>query len=437
MFETGLRKTLAVLLALLVAAPLFYLLAGPSAPRYHVLLITVDTLRADHLGAYGYERETSPAIDALMRSASLFEDTVASSTWTFPTLASVLTGASPPSHHGYRFHDKLDDSFETLPEILSREGYRTASILTHVWLHPRYGLMQGIGEVDRSLLDEQVASRYGTVTSHKVTDRALSFVDEHLETYPGTPLFLWAHYFDPHFSYLSHVQHGIDFGPEKIDRYDGEIRFTDRHIGRLLDGLRERNLLDETLICFVADHGEKFGERSGKHPHGDDLYVETLKVPFALSVPGVEARRIQSPVGHIDITPTICDFLELPVPSTCEGHSLKDLMNGEKVQERALLSEVALFPQKAWKAVTTSSWKLVIGPAADLGAQEPVQLFDRRNDPRETRDRSAEHAAVVTELRAELEKLRARSSLRAPGSLYKTRATPTQQEEEALRAIGY
>ncbi|MCB9882982.1 MAG: sulfatase [Planctomycetes bacterium] len=408
-----------------------------EAPRPPILLVTIDTLRADHLGMDGYPRDTSPNLDRFARDEAVwFEDAVASSSWTFPTLASILTGASPSSHRGLKFHDVLSDAFRTLPESLNEAGYRTSAVITHVWLHPRYGLMQGVGDVDLELLQEAVTTRYGTVTSHAVTDRALAWLDEHRETYPRTPWFLWVHYFDPHFVYLPHAEDGIDFGAGEMDLYDAEIAYTDRHVGRLFDGLRERGLWDETLVCVVADHGEKFGEHTGRQ-HGDDLYRETIRVPFGLKVPGVAARRVRQVVRHVDFAPTIADLLELPLPIHTEGRSLRPVMEGAALEFLPGLSEVSLFPHASWTALTTEEWKLTIGPGDGLDALEGFQLFHRPSDPGETTNLAAQHPELTQELARTLEQMRSTSQARHPGGPSPARALSTPQEDEALRAIGY
>lgn len=403
--------------------------------RPNLLLIAVDTLRADHLGTYGYERPTSPEIDRFFETATVFEEALSSSSWTLPSFASLMTSVYPSTHRCWRFDTPLDASFTTLAEVLGEQGWHTAAVVSHMFMASTYGLSKGFADYDESLVFDLTKS-HQQISAPPVTQRALAFLDQQASS--DDPWFLWLHYFDPHWLYLRHEGISDEFGARMIDLYDGEIVLTDRHIGRVLRKLDELGLADNTIVAFVADHGEEFGDHGGAQ-HGKTLYREVTRVPFAMRVPGVAASRVKAPVSVVDFMPTILDLLNVPSPETpMVGRSLQGVMQGEPLDDRDLLLQVQLRSEEVrLNGLVADQWKLVVTRPLQSGEEGTVELFDRLADPRELRDVSEEHPGVVRALRERLaaeiaqgEELAARFS--SPSQL-----ELSVEELQGLRALGY
>jgi len=287
---------------------------GREAPL-SVLLITIDTCRADHLSCYGYPKPTTPNIDRLAQDGALFRSAHTTVPMTFPAHASLMTGAIPP-HHGV--HDNLNfrltDDNITLAELLQDQGYETGAILSAFVLDSRFHLDQGFATYDDDLSgsgeaelrsapadpfhpDEGNERRAG-----EVTRRAIAWLDRHASTSPGKPFFLFAHYFDPHAAYDPPEPFASRFAG---DPYAGEIAYTDDEIGKLLDHLRGLGLYESTAIVIIGDHGEGLGEH-GEELHDYFIYQSTIHVPLVMRLPGMQpGRQIEDPVSIIDIAPTL------------------------------------------------------------------------------------------------------------------------------------
>jgi arylsulfatase A-like enzyme len=308
-------------LAALVAA------CAPSAEPPSILLISIDTLRSDHVSAYGYERATTPRIDELAAEGALYLNAVSTSNWTLPSHMSLMTGLSPSLHRVEDEGSRLPATLRTLGEVLHESGYATAGITSHVFLGEAFGFARGF-------------DHYGTQwnqLAERVTDRAIDWLDEH----DGGPSFVFLHYFDPHWSYDAPEPFASRFGPadasygdidylkhhfdpaaplpaEALDDilrlYDAEIAYTDHHIGRLFDWLRERGRLDRTIVAIVADHGEEFLDHGG-FGHGTHLHGEVTRVPFVLRYPpGIAPGRRERLATLADVPHTLLRLAGLPVP---------------------------------------------------------------------------------------------------------------------------
>lgn len=282
---------------------------GPPPPN--VVIISVDTLRADHLGYHGYFRPASRSIDHLAQQAVVFEHCYSQSGWTLPSMATVLTGRHPLEHGATDFNRRLDPSLPTLASILRSEGYTNRAFISHVLLTPQFGMDKGFDSFDHSVLD--VGDPHLVSTAKMLTDRAV----QSLETLEE-PFFLWVHYFDPHTKYLSHPD--WNFGDGRKDRYDEEIAHTDLHIGRLLEKLREAGLDDRTIIVFVADHGEEFKEHGGLEHQ--TLYEEIVRVPLLIKAPSLGHRKTNHLAQQIDLLPTILELLGVAPPDGLPGTDL-------------------------------------------------------------------------------------------------------------------
>ena len=283
-----------------------------SVPKdFNVLVITIDTARADHFGMYGYPRPTSPRLDELAKGGALFENGWAHAPSTRYSIPAILTGRLPLDVH-YDFSVEgwpgLAQSATTIAEALAPLGFITGAI-TNYWYFDRSRHMdQGFAEYDNTN-----AARHASVSgagpeqtrgssSQQQTDKAIDFVGRHAQE----RWMLWVHYYDPHYAYEPHAE-TPSFGSDRVALYDGEIRFTDLHIGRLLDDLRAKGLYDKTVVVVTGDHGEGFGEH-GVELHGYHLYAAQTKVPLVIRVPGLAPRRSVLPAGHVDILPTLVNL---------------------------------------------------------------------------------------------------------------------------------
>ena len=221
------------------------------------------------------------------------------------------------------------------------------------------------------------------------------------------------------------------FGDEPMDRYDGEIRFTDEAIGRLLDQLEELELADDTIVVLFADHGEEFRDHGGLH-HGDTLYAEQLHVPLAIRVPGLEPRRVAAQVRGVDVLPTVLELLDLPSRGALAGESLVPALRGEPIEHRPLLAETRLRAKHQWDAYSDGEWKLCVDRTNGREL-----LFHVAVDPRETRDVAAEHPEVVERLFDALVERIAAARERAGEYGVASELELSAEDVERLRGLGY
>jgi arylsulfatase A-like enzyme len=308
---------------------------APAAPPASVLLITVDTLRADHLGCYGYPRSTSPRIDALARQGVLFEKAYATVPRTTQSVASLLTGLYPKHHLARGLFSGLPAGNATLAEILKEQGYATWAVVSNIFLAPGKGFEQGFDTYSNP------RDRFEGDSSTQITDEALG----KLHAAGSRPFFLWAHYLDPHWTYAPKGEFATQFDPNyqptqamrelqegKFQKgdiifhndlsagdrrhmealYDGEIAQVDAQIGRLLDGIPDAVRL-RLLIVVASDHGESLCEHDYCYAHGETLYDDTLRVPLILALPGKisPGQRFAGNVSLMDVTPTVLRLLSL------------------------------------------------------------------------------------------------------------------------------
>lgn len=373
---------------------------SPGEPeRPSILLVVVDTLRRDHLGAYGYERNTSPRLDRFAADALRYDAAQSQAPWTLPSVASLLTGIDARSLGIMEFKDVMGDELVLLPELLKEQGYVTGAIVSNIFLSARWGFEQGFDHFDES----QVKGQRRRNTSPRLSNAAIAFLTEHR----AEPFFLLLHYFDPHFRYrehrgfrferdvpyegpihgsLSHHQLGSlrsELGPDDAAElarlYDSEIAFTDHHLGRVLEALRELGLYDRMLIAVTADHGEEFLER-GRIGHGYTLHEELVGVPLIVRFPGGEPGVVSRPVAAIDLFPTILEVAGAPIPAGLDGVSLVN----ETDETDGAAAERFLFTSSTRghdsRAVRSGRFKLVEHPNAR------AELYDLEADPLEKRN---------------------------------------------------
>lgn len=403
---------------------------GEGQPRegagINVLLITIDTIRADRLGCYGYVKGETPALDALAKRGVLFEQAFTAVPSTLPSHTSILTGLDPPEH-GVRENDgfKLRDDVTTLAEVFKKKGYRTGAFIGAFVLDSLFNLDQGFDVYDDDLGSPTQGNDHGVEQERrgdKVVDSALAW----LGTESTAPFFCWVHLFDPHAPYVPPPPFSERFSG---DPYDGEIAFADSQVGRLTSWLQGRDLTGRTLVVVTGDHGEGLGDHNELR-HSMFVYGSTLHVPLIFSLPGKlpEGRRIGTPVSLIDIYPSVTDLLEAGTSSQVSGRSLVAAMNGQDLEERDIYSESNYpFDYYGWsplRALTTPRWKYIRAPVPEL--------YDRTSDPGEENNVAAGNADLVKKLDA---KLVAMEQAMVPQSA--ERAGLTAEQRERLQSLGY
>jgi arylsulfatase A-like enzyme len=378
------------------------------------VVITIDTLRADHLSCYGYPRPTSPRIDAFAKRAMLFEKVVCQSSQTLPSHASILIGTNPRTHLAISHESPVPEDQTTLAEILKKKGYRTAAFISSHALDSKYHLDQGFDTYWEVHKKHTIIERQ--LQKIQERDATADAVLEWLEHNADSRFFLWVHWFDPHRPYdppprylqefgggytgpadtdpefiMNVWRQQIDLAQEDIDhligRYDGEIAFTDVQVGKVLDQLDAEGLLKNTVVVLTADHGEILYEHEHYFGHDIALYDECLLIPLIIYWPDLEraGTHVKPLVQSLDIMPTVLDLLEVECPHRLEGRSLLPLAGGS--QESTVdyaFSETFPFPEKCppRHAVRTSQWKLIWKELADGGLTK--ELYDLSADPGET-----------------------------------------------------
>jgi arylsulfatase A-like enzyme len=409
----------------LVLCAIVGLFCGGKPGALNVIIIAVDTLRPDHLGCYGYSRDTSPNIDRLAAQGVLCERCTSPAPWTLPSFSTVFTSLYPTQHGAETVHSTLRESVPTLAGILRDHGYATGGVINAPALKPAYGVNRGFDHYHMTPDEGRVAD--GT------TADALKWLD----AIGDEPFFAFVHYFDPHLGYSPPKPYdkrftadydgliGYSFNLEGFSRvrdtmfvqmqrltqgdwdriiglYDGEIAFTDTAIADLLRGLEERDLRDNTLIVFLSDHGEEFFEHGG-FEHGHTLYEELIHVPLFFCLPGrlPEGARLSRPVRLLDVAPTILDFLDIEAPPGFEGASIRPLLEGggpphdpgDNLLPPGVAFAEALMHGREQKCVMTYPWKLVY----EMGTEAQV-LFNLEEDPQEMRSVIESHSDRADDL---------------------------------------
>lgn len=423
--------------------------SATEVPIRGMILISVDTLRADHLGFYGYDRPTTPSLDALAQEGVVFDDASSTANGTLPAHASLLSGLYPNSH-GLRRETSRARPLATLASILSRQGYWTGAVVNSFFLTQHYGLDRGFAEF---VYIEEIWSRTGPSTW--VTDRALRW----LGAARAEPFFLFLHYYDPHSDYRANPAYLEEFvepfdgladgtteqllavrrgdlafdkrdAAHLIDLYDASIRQTDDELARLFRFLREANLMDNVLLIFTSDHGEEFLDHGGVL-HGHTLYQELIRVPLLIRGPGIpRGRRVSAPVSLVDVVPTALAILGVPTPCAVEGIDLTPLWQARapEVEERILFSQSEHRGDDLEFTVAARLQQHKLQYDARTGE---IILYDLEHDPRESHDIASERPDLVARLLVHLKRYR-RERLRD------TATRPLSSDvAEKLRKLGY
>jgi arylsulfatase A-like enzyme/Tfp pilus assembly protein PilF len=427
-------KTLRRLAFLLTAVACSSLILGrlpaysSPAENLNLLVITIDTLRADHLGIYGYAKVKTPNIDRLGEKGILFKNAFSHVPLTLPSHCSLFSGTLPLFHgvrdNGYR----LLPSTETLAEILKNSGYQTAAFVGAFPLDSRFGLNKGFDVYD-DLYGSKNVIRDLTFVERKAEDvnrKVLEWLARNREK----KFFMWVHYFDLHAPY----EPPSPFKEEYMGReYDGEIAYTDAAVGALLEKLDQWKLMDRTLVILTADHGEALGEHQ-ETTHGIFVYDSTLRVPLVFFNSKIfPAKKVVScQAGLIDIAPTILDLLGLPKNPKMQGASLKPFMLKGKSRKEATcyIESIAAMMDRNWaplQGLRTAEWKYIEAPIPEL--------YDLRNDPQETNNIIKANPDQARRLQQKLKSLI--QSYSSPAASQVLQTERDKETREKLMSLGY
>jgi choline-sulfatase len=414
----------------------------PSTQHPNVILITVDTTRADRMGFLGSTRGLTPNLDAMARDGTAFTRAYSHVPLTTASHATILTGTYPQYNHVNDFGVPLAAGLPYLPDILHEHGYRTAAFVGSLILDPIAGTAPGF---DRGFdvydagfrIKTAKDNRYDTVERRAgvVVAHALAWLKKRPAVAP--PFFLWVHLYDPHDPYDPPEPYKSKFA----DPYDGEIAYADAMLGKLFAALKATELYQGSVIAMMADHGEAFGEH-GERTHGMFLYDETIHVPLLIKLPGSAVRtpkhkqKSEGRVGLVDVTPTILEVTGIPIPKEIQGQSLLGAMQSETAGargvdrpiDRPIYSETD-YPHRAFqwssvRALRTGKYLTIEAPKREL--------YDQVSDPKALNNLAPNSPAVTDTLVAEAELFRQRTSADLAAA-----AKLDPEQAEKLRALGY
>ena len=431
-------------------SPVAYSRKGHSK-RGDFILYIVDTLRSDHLGVYGYNRMTSPRIDALAGEGVTFKNAYSQTSWTRPSYTSIMTSLYLDTHgvkHPMVVYERLRDNVTTLAEAVRDEGVFTVGFLVNSFAHSNFGLDQGFDLAVE--YPNKLPSKPHYATVGEVTDAVVEWLEQNKDM----DYFMTIFVVDPHEPLVPPEFYCKYFGCERsIDKYDAEIRFVDDQVGRLIDTLKELDVYDATTILFTSDHGEEFNDHGGYY-HGTTLYEEVIRIPLILKGPNLDRGRIvYQLVEHIDIAPTLLDLMGIESHPRWQGRSLAPLTLGEPDrwnEKPPFISLIRHLRESADKeegkaeggktirniyAVRKGDFKLV-----ETRDDDPLfpkwELYDLARDPGEQKSSIIAHPIRFYQLWSELRRLKEEAQLEAVGS--ETMAESVSKEEiERFKAIGY
>ncbi len=410
----------------------------PSAAQPNILLITLDTTRADRMGFLGSDRKLTPSLDALAKESIVFTHAYAQFPLTTASHATILTGTYPQFHHVNGFGLPLADDLPYAPSILHAHGYRTAAFIGSIILEARAayapGFDRGFDTYDAGYHNNNPGEdRYSTVQRRgsEVASRALTWLAKH----PKGPSFVWVHLYDAHDPYDPPEPYKSRYPSQP---YDGAIAYEDSVVGHLLRQLKLRGLYDHTVIAIAADHGESMGAH-GEDTHGIFLYDETIRVPLLVKLPrgGAAGKQVENPVELVDLLPTMLQAVGVPVPEAVQGQSLLELVSADQATKKA---------SGGWKdrpAYAESDYgHLTFGWSAEqslrtkkyLYVEAPRrELYDQLADPKEENNLASASAAVADTFAAQTRDFRKKtaSDREAPNAPL----DPSAQEK--LGALGY
>jgi arylsulfatase A-like enzyme/Flp pilus assembly protein TadD len=418
------------ILVIAVAGFIVFRLLVPGAKikqdsNLNVLLVTLDTTRADRLGCYGHSRARTPNLDGLAAGGVRFENVYCQVPLTTPSHCSILTGTYPLYHQVHNNGSyALPAEVTTLAEILKARGFQTAAFVGSFTVDSRLGLGQGFDVYDDQLAEGQA---FKPLNAERKAEKVYAAFRRWLDSGEKQPFFCWVHFFDPHIPYEPPAPYSVDFADSP---YDGEISYMDHYVGQVIASLREKSLLSRTLVVLAGDHGEAFGEKV-EAGHGVFLYDGTLKVPLIFQAEGhlPKGAVIKSRVRLIDIAPSILDMLGLPLPNEIQGTSLLPYIAGREKKDLSSYLET-YFPREnyGWSELigfVDGDWKYIKAPKPEL--------YNLKTDPQETQNVLGQEGRNAELLRERL----AETSAKYSSGLSASKRELTSEEREKLRSLGY
>jgi arylsulfatase A-like enzyme/Tfp pilus assembly protein PilF len=423
----GAAATLACLIYFFVMSPGKSKITSPDASIFNILLITLDTTRADHLGCYGYPRAKTPSLDGLAREGIRFARAYCPAPVTLPSHISILSGLYPIAHGVRNNGHHLPSGIKTLAKILKGRGYATAAFVSSFSVDSRFGIDRGFDVYDDTF---QPQASLKSANAERRAEGTFDRFSRWLESNWSNRFFAWVHYYDPHLPYDPPPPYKEEF---KDRPYDGEIAYMDHYVGAVLDQLRTKEILEKTLIVVAGDHGEGLGDKV-EIGHGIFLYEAALRVPLIFHNLKIFPRpRVdESEVRLVDVTPTILELVGLKDEAAgMQGQSLVPRLEGKAGKDLDSLIET-FFPREnfGWSELVG----IISGPWKFIQAPRP-ELYDLKNDPEEEKNlyelEANRSAALKTKLESEL--LRLGSDSRASGEPETARA----EDLEKLRSLGY
>jgi len=391
----------------------------------NVLLITLDTTRADRLGCYGYPRAKTPNIDFLCQNGVQFLNAYCPVPLTCPSHCSILTGTTPV-YHQVRNNGSyyLSPEIQTLAEVLKTNSWKTAAFVSSFTVDSRFGLDQGFDTYD-DLLSPNLP--YKGLNSERRADAVYSSFSRWLDENSTSHFFSWVHFFDPHIPYDPPSPYREEF----LDNpYDGEIAYMDFYVGKIVEKLEEHDLLEKTLIVLAGDHGEAFGEKQEEW-HGVFIYESTIRVPlfFYCADNFPSGVRVEARVRLIDLMPTVLDIMKIQVPEEVQGVSLLPYMGGKDKQDLSTYIE-SYYPREnyGWSELVG----LIDGTYKYIQAPRP-ELYNLSLDPGEEKNLIEEENKVAQEKKEKLENI-IKSSI---SPIVTSKRALSFEERERLRSLGY
>ena len=449
----------------------------------NLVFIVIDTLRADRVHAYGYKRETSPALDYLAQTGLRFDRVISQSSWTKSSMASLWTSTWPARNGVLRWSERLPQAVDMPAELLKQAGFHTAGIWRNGWVAPNFGFDQGFDTYLRpqpGAAPNRFQRRTDQANQVLGTDEDLtSAAREFLNSYANQRFFLYVHYMDVH--QYAYDEASARFGTSYSDTYDNAIHWVDRNIASLLEGLKQHKIWDKTMVVVTSDHGEGFREH-GLEGHGRTLYREVAEVPWIIAFP-FELERgmvVEPTVANVDIWPTLLDLLGLPPQHDVDGRSAVPLIEAAAQGGAVASSERPFFAEldRSWGrpkadpdplvAVTLGPYRLIRPSPGGQGGGDPatvspaivgaaatamkddgqipqpvtssekarkIELYDHRTDPWETRDLAGDGSNLPAELQSALSSYLAQNT--PPWGSTPDDVKLNEMELNQLRALGY
>ncbi len=452
-------------------------LASEPGTDPNIVLVSIDSLRADHLGSYGYPKPTSPGMDRLAAEGVRFENAISNTSWTLPSHASMFTGLNSYTHGLVDNGLRLGDDVVTIAEVLREAGYRTGGFFGAPYLHPTYGFSQGfeayvscmtklgtevMPDAMRAVAQGDVTPPHSDITGPRTLDEVTKWLDAGAGD--GRPFFLFVHLWDPHYDYIPPPEYVEMFDPgyegsvngeflmrneavhksmnprdleHVIALYDGEIRFTDDVLGKILAEVDRRYDLDRTLLVVTADHGEEFFEHGNKG-HQKSLFEEVVRVPLIVRWPErlAPGRVVEDQVRHIDLMPTLLSLAGIEPPEAIEGRDISPLLRGESMPPAPVLMDLQVFDYELI-GMRTNERKFLTFPTKHFW-QYGYQHYDLKNDPAERTVLPVWSGGFFTS-RATLNELREAADELRP-SLGRTVVEGSEEDDELierLKSLGY